>query len=72
MEWGFVHELWKELAWALRDLAPDLPASSWGGHHPLLFWRTSSDWHSPGGHPPPGLANKNALHPRMFDYLGHG
>lgn len=53
MEWGFVHELWKELAWALRDLAPDLPASSWGGHHPLLFWRTSSDWHSPGGHPPP-------------------
>lgn len=43
MEWGFVHELWKELAWALRDLASDLPASSWGGHHPLLFWRTSSN-----------------------------
>ena len=31
-----------------------------------------SDWgRQGGGTPPPGLANKNTLHPSVVDYLGH-
>ena len=79
----FVGEPWKEWTWALAGAWIPSPRPL-AGRPPLLVGRLGllgelpvtggapSDWgRQGGGTPPPGLANKNTLHPSVVDYLGH-
>ena len=73
----FVGEPWTEWTWALAGAwipiapPPRGEATSPGGEA-RTSWGTPCDWgRQGGGTPPPGLANKNTLHPSVVDYLGH-